>query len=145
MSYRPATHAEIIAALTESNLTDAGRAVGLARLVATKGLKVVDAFDLRLASGESAYDSSDEVYALRRLENEGIADPSEWTILATSFRDETYFDTVDGKWEYCSTDYAVLAPNATLVAEIVAGDFSPSGYRRPEWDHAVKAGYGKYA
>jgi len=136
MSYKPVTHAEIIANLIEAELTAAGKTVGLARLVAAKGLKVVDSFDLRLANEEG----DDKKYGLARLAHAGIADPSEWTVLAVSHRDESYFDTVDGKWDYCYTDYAVVAPT-DLVAEIVADTFVTP----PEWVQAVKAGYGEYA
>jgi len=134
MSYRAYTAAEIIANLAEGELTAAGKTVGLRRIPATA--KVVDSFDLRLA----AEGGHDQRWARTRLADAGIADPSEWTVLATSFRDETYFDHFDGKWEYCSTDYAILVPNE-VVAEIVADDFTTP----PEWVQAVKAGYGEYA
>ena len=134
MSYRPATHAEIVANLVEGELTAAGKTVGLRRIPATA--KVVDSFDLHLANEEG----DDKKYGLARLAHAGIADPSEWTVLAVSHRDESYFDHFDGKWDYCYTDYAVVAPT-DLVAEIVADTFVTP----PEWVQAVKAGYGEYA
>ena len=129
MSYNPARPAEILANLCEAYLTDAGKTVGEFRVLALAKagvLKVVDNLDLKYA---------DDAYARARLARDGITDPSEWTTLAVVDRDETYFDSCDGKWEYGHTDYAVIAPNAVLADDLS----TPT-----EWEHAVKAGYGEY-
>ena len=130
MSYNPARPAEILANLCEAYLTAAGQAVGEFRVIALAkagALKVVDNLDLKYA---------DDAYARARLARDGITNPSEWTVIAVVDRDETYFDSCDGKWEYCYTDYAVVVPNTVLADDLS----TPT-----EWEHAVKGGYGEYA
>jgi len=117
MSYRPATAAEILASLSERFLTAEGQTIGedvVLRLAREGVLKVVDALDLC------------------------YSDAAEWTVLAVVDRDETYFDSCDGKWEYCYTDYAVVA-SAAVVAEERALAAMPES-----WSLAAKAGYSEY-
>jgi hypothetical protein len=115
MSYRPATAAEILSAISERFLTAEGQELGedvVLRIAREGALKVVDAFDIRGSS--------------------------EVVVLAVVDRDETYFDSCDGKWEYCYTDYAVVA-SAAVVAEERALAAMPES-----WGQAVKAGYSEY-
>ena len=129
MGYRGATEGEILNLLSERFLTDAGHGLGEFRVsgLAKAGhLRVVDALDL----------SSGDAYAHARLVKAGVENPSAWTVVAVVDRDESYWCDIEGKWEYCSTDHAVIVPTAMIADELL-----PS----TEWDHAVKAGYTEYA
>lgn len=111
MSYNPATAAEILASLSERFLTAEGQAVGedvVLRLAREGVLKVVDNLNLKYA---------DDAYAKGRLAHDGITDVAEWVVLAFVDRDETYFCNFNQTWEYCYTDYAVVAPAARVAEE----------------------------
>lgn len=133
MAYNPATAAEILGNLEERFLTAEGQELGedvVLRLAREGVLKVVDNLDLRF---------SEDAYSQARLAREGITDAAEWTVLAVVDRDETYFCDVDHKWEYCYTDYAVIAPADLVRREMEAAKFPES------WDMAAKAGFPEYA